>query len=299
MIRPIIRWGAAALLCAVTAMTIASAADTTPPALDLPFTLMKPAGAGPFPAVVILHDCSGLGPKSSGSPWRWGTRLQAGGYVTIWPDSFSGRGHPDGVCVDGSPPMVTYRERARDAYAALAYLKTLPFVDGKRVAVMGGSHGGTSTLVTIVDSQANATEHNSGFAAAIALYPGCAGTFDEFSVVRDKAPGSPIIGYVGAFKPQAPLLILSGQLDDWTPAAPCQELATRAKAAGHAVDIVVYPGAHHSFDSRAPVTFNAKRRNGNAAGGLGATTGGNAEAWADAVERVNAFLSANLAAKAQ
>jgi len=28
----------------------------------LPLTVARPAGEGPFPAVVILHDCSGLGP---------------------------------------------------------------------------------------------------------------------------------------------------------------------------------------------------------------------------------------------
>ena len=36
-------------------------------ATDIPATLIRPDGDGPFPAVVILHDCSGLGPKSSGS----------------------------------------------------------------------------------------------------------------------------------------------------------------------------------------------------------------------------------------
>jgi len=30
-------------------------------------TLIKPEGGGPFPAVVIMHDCSGLGSRSSGA----------------------------------------------------------------------------------------------------------------------------------------------------------------------------------------------------------------------------------------
>ena len=37
---------------------------------EIPVTLLKPEGPGPFPAVVILHDCSGLGPRSSGAPER-------------------------------------------------------------------------------------------------------------------------------------------------------------------------------------------------------------------------------------
>jgi dienelactone hydrolase len=124
-------------------------------ALDLPFSLSKPAGDGPFPAVVLLHDCSGLGARSSGAPWRWSSLLTAKGYVTIWPDSFSTRGHPRGVCVDGSPPRILPRQRAADAYAALDHLRTLPYVDHDRIAVMGGSHGGSSTLATIVDIPEN------------------------------------------------------------------------------------------------------------------------------------------------
>ena len=34
---------------------------------QIPATVSKPGGPGPFPAVVILHDCSGLGPTSSGA----------------------------------------------------------------------------------------------------------------------------------------------------------------------------------------------------------------------------------------
>jgi dienelactone hydrolase len=63
----------------------------------IPLTVARPAGEGPFPAVVILHDCSGLGPRSSGAPGRWSRELVAHGYVTLLPDSFTTRGHPDGV----------------------------------------------------------------------------------------------------------------------------------------------------------------------------------------------------------
>jgi len=36
----------------------------------IPTEIVRPEGPGPFPAVVILHDCSGLGPRSSGAPER-------------------------------------------------------------------------------------------------------------------------------------------------------------------------------------------------------------------------------------
>jgi dienelactone hydrolase len=273
------------LLCAT-----AAAAETP----SYPFTLSKPAGNGPFPAVVILHDCSGLGPKSSGMAWRWSSELIRLGYVTIWPDSFLQRGRPKGVCTGASLPRVTYAQRAGDAYAALAYLTSLSFVDAKRIAVMGGSHGGTSTLAAIADIPENAGRADGRFAAAVALYPSCGLSIGDWSVERSKEPGRPITAYSGAFKPRAPLLILTGELDDWTPPEPCRRLATAARSAGYPVEIKVYPGAHHSFDSILPIRHVAERINRNSPTGRGATTGGNPAAWADAVVRVERFLAEHL-----
>jgi dienelactone hydrolase len=286
------KWPGFAILC-VLACTSSPAWGET---LTLPFTLSKPGGDGPFPAVVILHDCSGLGPQSGGAPRRWALELSLQGYVTIMPDSFAPRGRPHGVCTESSGPRVTFEERQKDAYAALSYLQSLSFVDPRRIAVMGGSHGGSSTLATIVETPEHLARGGNGFAAAVALYPGCGRTFGGWSVTRANQQRGPITGYAGAFKPLAPLLILTGELDDWTPAEPCRKLTEAARAAGHPVELKVYPGAHHSFDSNAPTRFVAERINSNAPSGRGATTGGNAEAWADAKERVREFLGAHLAA---
>jgi dienelactone hydrolase len=221
--------------------------------------------------------------------------LTARGYVTIWPDSFAPRGRSKGVCVDAAPPRITHDERAGDAYAALAYLRSLAFVDAKRVAVMGGSHGGSSALASIVDTPRNAERGQIGFAAAIALYPACGLSFGSWSVTRTRESGKLHLAYEGAFKPRAPLLILIGELDDWTPAEPCRRLAAAAQAAGYPVEIKIYPEAHHSFDSRVPIRNVAERINFNSPTSRGATTGGNAEVWRDAIERVERFLSEHLA----
>src|SRR2546425_1493276 len=102
---------------------------------QIPITLSKPNGPGPFPAVVIMHDCSGLGPRSSGAPRRWAKELVARGYLVMLPDSFTPRGVPDGVCV-APPPRgtdVSPDRRALDAVAALTQLRQRPDVDGRRV----------------------------------------------------------------------------------------------------------------------------------------------------------------------
>jgi dienelactone hydrolase len=252
---------------------------------EIPVDLLKPGGAGPFPAGVMLHDCSGLGPRSSGAPRRWARELVDKGYVVAIPDSFSTRGFPAGVCTERSPDRVKVGpfRRVADAYDTLDYVRSLPYVGASRVAVMGGSHGGSSTLASIAlsprDAPALAERKRHGFTAAIALYPSC-------------DIGSP--RWNSEYKAAAPLLILSGELDDWTPAAPCVQLVEAATRAGSAATIKVYPGAHHSFDSAGPVRFVAERNNAHAPGGRGATTGGNPEAWADSRQQVAGFLERHL-----
>ena len=171
----------------------------------------------------------------------------------------------------------------------LAYVRSLPFVDGRRVAVMGGSHGGSSTLAAIAAKSEKGEAIGRRIRAAIALYPNCNRSVGGWHVTRENKGGTLAFSYSGVFKPQAPLLILIGELDDWTPAAACRALADTAASAGFPVQIKTYPGAHHSFDSIGPVRYLPERINTNAASGRGATTGGNAKAWADAIGRSSAF----------
>jgi dienelactone hydrolase len=266
----------------------------------IPATILKPPGGGPFPAVVVLHDCSGLGVRSSGAPMRWATLLAGQGYVTIVPDSFSTRGFPDGICTAAEELVPQLRrasliQRAFDAYAALAYLRGFSFVDGEHVGVMGGSHGGSSTLAAMVMPATNRAplvdERRHGFVAGVALYPGCGGQFGTWSVTRTSGNYGAITAYSGVYQPIAPLRILVGDRDDWTPAKPCEELTERAEAAGYPVSIKVYPGAQHSFDSSAPTRYLPNRRNANSETGRGATTGGDPAAWADAIKEVTAFFA--------
>jgi dienelactone hydrolase len=200
----------------------------------------------------------------------------------ILPDSFTPRGHPRGICT--VPPLERHpgtapRSRAADMYATLAYLRTLPYVDAGRVGLMGGSHGGATTLTAMAEPKAGAA----GFCAGLALYPACAlrmGAWKE--------------NLTGVYEAAAPVRILIGEADDWTPARNCRKLAESARQAGHPVTLKVYPGAHHAFDSANPVRYVATRVNANAPGRRGATTGGQPEAWADSLRDVPAFFEQHL-----
>lgn len=267
----------------------------------IPATLLKPPGDGPFAAVVMLHDCSGLGPKSSGAPRRWAGELVAQGYAVIIPDSFGPRGHPDGICTVPVTRQqgVGFADRVADAYGALAYLRSLPFVDGRRIAVMGGSHGGATTLTALLPPGGAGTPLDAaraeGFVAGVALYPRCGMRLGGWNVARHNGNVGPVTGYFGVYRPTGALLILAGEADDWTPAEHCRHMAEVSLAAGYAVDIRIYPGARHSFDSSTPVRYVAERNSPEPYDGKGATTGGNAAAWAAAREDVRAFLARVLA----
>jgi dienelactone hydrolase len=241
--------------------------------------LFQPEGAGPFPALVLLHGCTGLRTRTGeiqGKVRFWAEHLRALGYVTLLVDSFTTRGI-DEVCT-GRHLLSPVRERADDARGALRYLQGRADVRADRIGLLGWSNGAAATLSVLFDK--GTVERD--FRAAIAFYPNC----------TRKYPGGP------DFRPYAPLYVLVGDLDDWTPAAPCIALVERARAAGAPIAIKVYPGAHHSFDAPAtPVRYRPEVRNHSKPDGCcGATVGTDPAARADAIVEVTGFLAARLAA---
>jgi dienelactone hydrolase len=179
----------------------------------------------PYPAVVVLHGCSGISSHSIAIA----DRLGSWGYVALTVDTLGRRGL-DG-CYSG-----TYTDQAFDAYAALRYLATLEAIDPQKIAVLGQSMGGSAALYAL-DRDLAARRLAERFRAGIAYYPACAG-----------APMAAM---------SAPLLILIGEADAWNPAEACRWLAAHAWPDAEKVELVVYPGAHHAFDI---VAFNPGRR---------------------------------------
>jgi dienelactone hydrolase len=170
--------------------------------------LTRPKGAGPFPAVVLLHTCLGL-PAERAS---LGARIATWGYVALFVDDFATRGLKETCAVD-------FKQALPDADGALAYLASLPYVDPARIAAVGFSQGGDSALKI-------ASRGAAGFKAAAAFYAPCANL--DGAALR------------------IPTLILVGAKDEVTPARDCAELAKRQQPG--MVKLVVYPGAAHAFD---------------------------------------------------
>jgi len=186
--------------------------------------LMRPADAGPFPAVVALHGCSGPGGRDTVLSKRhvdWGERLVRAGYVVLFPDSFGSRGVKS-LC-GTRDRIIRPAGRADDARGAANWLATQPFVDRSRIAAFGWSNGGSTVLHLVGREGVNST-----FAAAVAFYPGCRTLLKQ-----------------AGWNSKIPLLIQHGAADDWTPAAPCRELAAKSGKAR----INTYAGAYHDFDA--------------------------------------------------
>lgn len=226
------------------------------PSLTVTAELTQPDGDGPFPAVVMLHGCSG--------PWKpwgdlWSGRLVRWGYVVLQVDSFGPRGYPEGIC--DRPGAVAATARAEDAHVAKGYLQGLPFVDPDRIGVLGMSHGGWSALWAVQNSYLVETPRSDPFKAAATLYPYC----EE-----------------ALYRLDAPLLILIGELDDWTPASRCEGM-TVDDPAGQGAALEVYPQATHVFDVDLPERTY-----------LGHSLQHHPEAADDAEARIKAFLAEHL-----
>jgi len=98
----------------------------------------QPPGAGPFPAIVLLHG--GLSPypieklKDESLTRPNYTRFLAEGFVTVVPTFRSREENPQS------------RDALDDCLAVVSYVKKLPAVDPGSVAVLGGSGGGSLAL---------------------------------------------------------------------------------------------------------------------------------------------------------
>lgn len=242
--------------CASDGLKIKSVSPTSGNAVDLGGTLYKPEGAGPFPAVVLLHRCGGT------QPWdhAWATRLKSFGYAALVLDSFGSR-YISEACT--RPGVLSLAERAMDAHSAKSFLASLPFIDPKRIAVMGWSYGGQSTLCAINPTLCDPLPlaDKTPFRAAVAFYPNCQTE-------------------LGALN--APLLILIGEKDDWTPAQRCVERKPPEGKGRYETIVKVYPGASHCFDCT------------GVRSALGHYMAYDGDATSDSIEQVRAFLTKHM-----
>jgi len=242
------------------------------PALQLQW--QPAARSGPRPAIIALHGCGGLYGRSGAFDDRYTSyaqRWNAAGWHVVAPDSFGSRGQGS-ICTQAAEQRsIKIAHRRTDVLRAAAWLASRDDVDPQRIAVVGWSNGG-STALEVLDRKL----WPSPPAAIVIYYPGCASW-------KTRPP----------VQPAAPLLMMLGDADDWTPAAPCKDLAERLLAAHPgSVTLRAYADSHHGFDGRGKVRFRADIPAGPDKRGV--HVGGNAAAREASLTELDRFLGQHL-----
>jgi len=239
----------------------------------------EPGGAA---AVVALHGCGGLPADRAQLAYprsRYVKMLRDAGAGVLYVDSLGPRGQ-DSICAQ-KPLERSIRESNRrlDVIAALQWLAQQPGVDARRLGVVGWSHGGQTVLATGDASLEVVRQAPVKPAALVAFYAGCSD-----------------IEKSSRYETLAPLLVMSGELDNWTPAAPCQRWTRHLQAGGQPVRYVQYEGSYHAFDSTSPVT---ERDNAGGTKSGKAMAGGNPAAREASALELMKFLGQHLGLQPQ
>lgn len=247
------------------------------------FEAARPAEAttAQLPAVALFHGCGGPYNNKGELSERmreYALLLNTEGYHALIVDSLTARGEKELCTQKIGKRRVTQAHRMRDALAALQWLAQRPEVDAARMALLGWSHGASAVLAA-TNLQLEAVKLSAHKPrAAVAFYPGC-----EAELRR-------------GYQPSANLLMMVGELDDWTSPEPCKKLQAQPRSDSQqlgelnvTIDIEVMPDAYHGFDSTQPVRVRREVPNG-VKPGQGVHVGGNPAARKRAHERLRAYL---------
>jgi dienelactone hydrolase len=195
------------------------------------YYLAKPAGKGPFPAVVLAPGCGGFHEGYSQPVFdKYRNRLVDDGFPVINVD-FT-RAHDIPSCADDNRSLISSEDYAKDILAAVNYLAKDSSIDPTRIHVMGWSFGGGASFSALALAERESVKINS----VVAFYPYCGGAL--------------------GWKQPTPVLTLVALADNVAPFAQCKGLVKDALD-NKSMRVVDYRDAHHSFDQftiPAPIT---------------------------------------------
>jgi len=196
--------------------------------------IFKPAGAGPFPALVIMHTCDVI---DADQTRYWVRAALERGYVAFVLDSFTQRGAQRGTCTQTSADysFPIYPTRTRDAYDALRHLATLPFVDRNRISAIGFSQGGRVAYTVAGGRYAAMFGAGQRFKAIVSVYGRCRSPLGNkrWWVQDDNV---------------TPVLALLGGKDADGDATECLPRFKAMAGRGVPIEWHVYPDASHAWD---------------------------------------------------
>jgi dienelactone hydrolase len=191
------------------------------------------APRGKVPAIVILHGSGGV----TSAERAYAEAMTKAGIAAFIVDWFGGRGVRN---TQQDQSQISFPSTAVDTLMAVKALAQVPEIDPERIGILGFSRGGTSQVMANSETLATRWLGPSQRIAAFAIfYGGCN---------RYQSPLKPMA---------ASILIVSGEKDDLTTADGCRIYAADLAAAGRPSEMHVLPGVAHAFDRATATTFRA------------------------------------------
>ena len=187
--------------------------------------LARPAGTGPYPAILVLQEWWGLNDHIKDVA----RRLAREGYVALAPDLYSRQGNKVTSDPDEAASLMGNLDddvALKDLRAAVAFVKNQPQVNGAKIGVIGFCMGGTYALLS--------AENLPDIKASVPFYG---------QIVYDR-PGGPIdqISQLGC-----PLMYIYGDADGWITNDHVDRLEAALTRHGKSGQVIRYKGAPHAF----------------------------------------------------
>lgn len=205
----------------------------SPPDTQIPAYLARPAGAGPYPVVIVVSEIFGVH-EYIRDVCR---RLAQLGYVAMAPDFFARAGDPSGMSdyaeIRKIVATATDEQVMGDLSAAMAFLKAQDYAQADTAAITGFCWGGNITW--------QACQRLNLFKAGVAWYGRLARPADAPADERQWPVDM-------AEDLSAPVLGLYAGKDQGIPLSDVEKMRSALAAAGKThSEIIVYPESQHGF----------------------------------------------------
>lgn len=181
--------------------------------------LYTPAGKGPFPALVVIHEWWGL------VPWvkEQAAKLADQGYVTLAVDLYRGKSADNPETAHELMRGLPEDRANRDLLASVGFLKSQKKVNPAKIGSIGWCMGGGYSLdLAIADPT---------LAAAVINYGHLATDPARFQRIH------------------APILGLFGGQDKGIPPTDVRKFEQDMKQMGKKIDVTIYADAGHAFEN--------------------------------------------------
>lgn len=185
-----------------------------------------------IPAVIIVHGSGGIDSRGR----FYAEALNKSGIATLEIDLWAPRGLLNGTF--SRPRSVS--ATLPDAYGALKFLAAQAAIDPNRIGIMGFSWGGVVSMLTATNPYSD--QYDTGgikFAAHVAQYPVC--------WVYNRVPGYAFNDFTGS-----PVLIQTGELDDYDNPNTCSNLLQSQPSTASFISLNVFPKMTHAWDRLEP-----------------------------------------------